>query len=84
MSTIELGQSVKTEIVKKIQHYFTEELQHEIGGFEAEFLLDFFSVQVGNYYYNQGLADALKAFENKIDEFGDLVYQLERDVISPP
>ena len=41
MSTIELGQSVKTEIVKKIQHYFTEELQHEIGGFEVEFLLDF-------------------------------------------
>ena len=84
LSPIELDSSVKAEIVSKIQKYFTAELQHEIGGFEAEFLLDFFSAQVGNYFYNQGLADALKAFEGKIEEFADIVYQLERDVISPP
>ena len=84
LSPIELDSSVKAEIVSKIQKYFTAELQHEIGGFEAEFLLDFFSAQVGNYYYNQGLVDALKAFEGKIEEFADIVYQLERDVISPP
>ena len=84
LSTIELDRSVKAEIVSKIQKYFTEELQHEIGGFEAEFLLDFFSGQVGNYYYNQGLADALKAFEGKIEEFADIVYQLEKDANFPP
>ena len=83
-STIELYSSVKVEIVSKIQKYFTSELQHEIGGLEAEFLLDFLSAQVGNYYYNQGLVDALKAFEGKIEEFADIVYQLERDVISLP
>ena len=84
-SPIELDSSVKVEIVSKIQKYFTAELQHEIGGFEAEFLLDFFSAQVGNYYYNQGLADALKAFEGKIEEFADIVYQLEKDAPpSPP
>ena len=44
LSTIELDRSVKAEIVSKIQKYFTEELQHKIGGFEAEFLLDFFSI----------------------------------------
>ena len=65
MPTIDLDSSVKAEIVSKIQKYFTEELRHEIGGFEAEFLLDFFSHQVGNYFYNQGLADALQAFEGK-------------------
>jgi uncharacterized protein (DUF2164 family) len=45
-------------------------------------LLDFFSHQVGNYFYNQGLADALQAFEGKIEEFADIVYQLEKDVTS--
>ena len=82
MPTIDLDSSVKAEIVSKIQKYFTEELQHEIGGFEAEFLLDFFSHQVGNYFYNQGLADALQAFEGKIEEFADIVYRLEKDVTS--
>ena len=79
MSNIELADATKEEIVAKLQLYFTEELQLEIGSFDAQFLLDFFSEQVGNYYYNQGLADALKALENKIEEFSDTVYQLEKD-----
>ncbi|MCH7815797.1 MAG: DUF2164 domain-containing protein [Proteobacteria bacterium] len=79
MSNIELAAATKEEIVAKLQLYFTEELQLEIGSFDAQFLLDFFSEQVGNYYYNQGLADALKALENKIEEFSDTVYQLEKD-----
>lgn len=79
MSNIELANATKEEIVAKLQLYFTEELQLEIGSFDAQFLLDFFSEQVGNYYYNQGLADALKALENKIEEFSDTVYQLEKD-----
>jgi uncharacterized protein (DUF2164 family) len=82
LAKIKLDKEVKAEVVGKLQKYFTEELQQEIGGFEAEFLLDFFSEQVGNYYYNQGLADSLKAFEHKIEEFGDLIYQLEKDVTS--
>jgi len=42
-------------------------------------LLDFFAEQVGCFYYNQGLADALSAIENKVQEFSDLVYELEKD-----
>lgn len=79
MSEIKLEDSAKKEIVGKLQQYFSDELQQEIGSFDAEFLLDFFSEQVGNYYYNQGLADALKTFESKFDDISDSIYQLEKD-----
>ncbi len=79
MSEIELDPDTKQEIVGRIQQYMLDELQLEIGGFDAQFLLDYFAEQVGCYYYNQGLADALKAFENKVEEFSDVIFQLEQE-----
>ena len=76
---IKLDDSVKAEVVAKLQKYFKDELQQEIGSFDAEFLLDFFSKEVGGYYYNQGLADALKSFENKMEDVGESIYQLEKE-----
>lgn len=79
MARIELQGEVKAALVQRLQRYFEEELQQEIGGFDAEFLLDFFSEQMGSYYYNQGLADALTTFESKLEEIADSIYQLEQD-----
>ena len=76
---IELDQTAKDEITKKLKDYLYEELNVEIGSFDAQYLLDFFSEQVGYQYYNQGLADALKAFEGKLEEFNELIYLLEKD-----
>jgi len=80
MSEIRLDEQSKTEIIEKLKQYFDDELNQQLGGFEAEFLLDFFAKSIGSYYYNQGLADALKAFEAKLEEFNDLVYQLEQPI----
>ena len=79
MADIELDSSVKVDVVAKIQKYFQDELHQELGSFDAEFLLDFFSKEVGGYYYNQGLADALKSFELKMEDVSDAVYQLEKE-----
>ena len=79
MSEIELDPDTKQEIVGRIQQYMLDELQFEIGAFDAQFLLDYFAEQMGCYYYNQGLADALKAFENKVEEFSDVIFQLEQE-----
>ena len=76
---IKLDNSVKVEVVAKLQKYFQDELQQEIGSFDAEFMLDFFSKVVGGFYYNQGLADALKNFESKMQDVGELIYQLEKE-----
>lgn len=68
LAEIKLYDAVKVEVVAKLPKYFEDELQQEIGSFDAEFLLDFFSKEVGAYYYNQGLTDALKSFESKMED----------------
>jgi uncharacterized protein (DUF2164 family) len=78
MVTIELDETVRDELVSRLQRYFEDELKLEIGSFDAQFLLDFFAEQVACHYYNQGLADALKAVGSKFEEIADLVYQLEQ------
>ena len=79
MAEITLDAGTKNEIGKKIQEYFLRELDFEIGNFDAQFLLDFLTVHVGYIYYNRGLSDALSAFEGRMEEFNDFVYQLEKD-----
>jgi uncharacterized protein (DUF2164 family) len=79
LAEIKLDDSVKVEVVAKLQKYFQDELQQEIGSFDAEFMLDFFSKEVGGFYYNQGLADVLKNFESKMQDVGELICQLEKE-----
>lgn len=66
MSTIEFSSEQNNIIVQKIQNYFEKELDQELGQFDAEFLLDFFSKEVGAYYYNQGLQDAQAVLEKQL------------------
>lgn len=64
MSAIKFKKDEKAIIVRKIQLYFTEELRQDIGQFDAEFLLDFFS-EIGSFYYNRGLYDAQAILSKK-------------------
>ena len=47
MAKIKFKQEQKEFIIQKIKLYFSEEMDQEIGGFAAEFLLDFFIEEVG-------------------------------------
>ena len=58
MSEIKFSREEKERIVKKVETYFSNELDQEIGNFEAEFLIDFFADEIGAYFYNRGLNDA--------------------------
>lgn len=78
MSEIKLDEHQKVEIVSKLKKYFDQEMHQEIGQFEAEFLLDFFSKEVGGYFYNQGLQDAGKIFEEKLEDVQQNIYELEK------
>lgn len=78
MTEIKFTEEEKAVIVRKIQFYFTEELKQEIGRFDAEFLLDFFSGEVGSYFYNRGLYDAQAILSSKLDDLSEAIYQLER------
>lgn len=78
MSTIEISKRHKEQVVYKIKEYFIDQLDREIGGFEAEFLIDFFAKEIGPFFYNQGLSDAHALFAEKAEEIGYLVQELEK------
>lgn len=78
MANIEFTDDEKAIIVRRIQLYFTEELRQEIGRFDAEFLLDFFSGEVGAYFYNRGVYDAQAVLAGKLEDIQDALYQLEQ------
>jgi uncharacterized protein (DUF2164 family) len=78
MSLIKFSKEEKEHLVRQIQLYFSEELEQKIGGFEAEFLLDFFSEEIGAYYYNRGLYDAQTILESKLESITDAIYELEK------
>ena len=78
MKPIEFNSQEKEVLVDKIKDYFESELNQEIGQFDAEFLLDFFSEKVGAYYYNQGLADAQLAIRSKLDDIEMEIESLEK------
>lgn len=78
MVEIEFSKDQKERIVSKVKDYFNEELQQDIGGFEAEFLLDFFAKEIGGYFYNRGLFDAQQVFNEKIEDLGYSLQELEK------
>ena len=78
MSDITFDKDEKALLVRKLQLYFTEELGQKIGQFDAEFLLDFISRELGAYYYNRGLHDAQAALLLKLDDVQDAIYQLQQ------
>ena len=70
----------KQRMVRKITDYFEQELDVEIGGFQAEFLMDFIGEEFGAYFYNRGLYDAEALLNSKIAEISDTLLELEKPV----
>ncbi|WP_371189525.1 DUF2164 domain-containing protein [Thalassotalea maritima] len=78
MSDIEFTKQQKELMVAKLQSYFDKELHQDLGQFDAEFLLDFFSNELGAFYYNQGLHDARAVFEQRVQSIDDDIYAIEK------
>jgi len=68
----------RAAIIGRIQRYFSDELEQSIGNIPAEQLLNFFTAEIGPYYYNQALGDAQAAMNRAVDGFNDLIYDLEQ------
>jgi uncharacterized protein (DUF2164 family) len=80
VADIKFTPNEKEAISQKIKQYVSRELKQEISRFEAEFLLDFFTEEVGGYYYNRGLYDAQTIIAARLDDIQDAVLQLEKPV----
>jgi len=77
-SPIQFNNEEKALLVPKIKMYLKEELGQDIGNFDAEFLLDFFSEEIGVFFYNRGIRDSLDMLDSRIDEVKESIYMLEK------
>lgn len=79
MSKIKFSVEQRAAMVQKLQSYFDNELEQELEQFDAEFLLDFFSKEIGAHFYNRGLHDARAIFESRIESIDDEIYANEKE-----
>ena len=79
MSKIEFTSKQREAMVQKLQAYFELELDQELEQFDAEFLLDFFSKDIGAHFYNKGLHDARAIFESRVESIDDEIFAIEKD-----
>lgn len=80
MSKIEFSREQRESMIQKLQSYFDKELDQELEQFDAEFLLDFFSKDIGAHFYNRGLHDARAIFESRIASIDDDIYASEKEI----
>ena len=80
MSEIKFSKEEKERLIPKIKMYLNEELDTDVGIFDAEFLLDFFSQEIGPYFYNRGIRDSLTMLDARMEEVKESIYVLEKPV----
>ncbi len=80
VSGIQFSKEEKRLVAEKLQQYFSEELNQELTRFEAEFLIDFISEELGPLFYNRGLFDAQTLLNSKMDLIQDAIYELEKPI----
>ncbi len=78
MALIEFSKDEKAAVVLQLQRYFSDELDQDLGQFDAEFLLDFFSEKIGVYYYNRGLLDAQAVLSGRLDGMLEAISEIEK------
>lgn len=78
MSDIQLSQEQRQHTLEKLQTYCLNELDIELGQFDAEFLLDFMSKELGKVFYNQGLYDAQAIMQSRLELVAEAIYELEK------
>jgi uncharacterized protein (DUF2164 family) len=79
MSEIKFSKKEKSAIVARLKAYFANELDQDIGQFDAEFLLDFFSREIGPYYYNRALYDAGEILDAYVGSMKEALYVIEKE-----
>ena len=78
MSVVEFSKEEKALITQKLQRFVATELGFDMGSFDAEFLLDFVSKELGCYFYNRGLYDAQTVVNARFEEMAEAIVVLEK------
>ena len=78
MSEIIFTSEERDIICRKIQLYLHEELDQEVGQFDAGFLLDFVAKEIGAYFYNRGLHDAQGVLASRMENISEAIYEIKK------
>ncbi len=78
MTKIEFSKEMREALAEALSRYLKAELDLEVKGFDAQFLLDFISQTLGPHYYNQGLWDAQAALQTRLDLISQAIDELEK------
>lgn len=78
MKKITFSKEETATISTKLQQYCEQELDHSIGQFDAEFLLDFIGKEIGAYFYNRGIYDAQQLVHQRMESVTDALIELEQ------
>ena len=80
MSPVHFSPAEKSLLIDKLQRYFSRELDQDLEQFDADFLLDFFTKELGAIYYNRGLFDAQTLMSEKLELIAEQIVELELPV----
>jgi uncharacterized protein (DUF2164 family) len=80
MAIFTFTKAEKEVITQKIQHYFSKELNQDIGPFDAAFLLNFFSDEIGPHFYNSALRDAQAILSRRMDDISGAIDELTKPI----
>jgi uncharacterized protein (DUF2164 family) len=80
MAKIELSKEAREAAARALSEYLKDELEVEVTGFDAQFLLDFVGERIGPWFYNQGLADARAIVQARVELVAEAIYELEKPI----
>lgn len=75
---IQFSLEKKKALIEKIQAYVYEESGEQIGQIAAENHLQFILDEIAPYIYNEGINDAKKLIQNRLENIVEDLYSLER------
>jgi len=72
---IELNKQEVDDIVHSLRKYCREELEQEISGMQAKFLLDYILKEIAPFAYNKGIKDAEAYFLAKVEDLPAICFE---------
>ncbi len=67
-NSITLSKEKKQEMVNSIKEYFYSEREEEMGDLAASMLLSYIIDELAPEFYNQGITDAYKYMNDKVED----------------
>jgi len=79
---IKISRKNKDKIAQDIQKWVRKNLDQGIGNLDTEFLLDYFTENLGGFYYNQALSDVHSLIAEKTESLADSIYDLMKETLA--